>query len=276
MPALSRFRGTRRVTGHVSGPTFLRMVRARNRSQQGDLGEASAMQWLTHVGGLVLVPLGHSPDYDLIADLNGRLLRVQVKTSVQEIRTPNGHLRHPVSLVTCGGNQSWTGVSKLIDPDSIDYLFVLTGSGRRWFIPAGELGGSRAIQLGGDKYSEFEVEVGPPIRAVVCGGARLESAHPGEYPSGQRTAAVNRQALPSEVRILPPPSEPGGASRPSVGRTRISSNHQLTIPRGPFEQADLQIGDGFRVEAVGPGQLTLTRLSEFAAAHEAQLRLGTE
>ena len=38
-----------------------------NRRQQGDLGEASAIDWLTRVGATVSVQLGHSPDYDLIA-----------------------------------------------------------------------------------------------------------------------------------------------------------------------------------------------------------------
>jgi PD-(D/E)XK endonuclease len=99
------------------------MKRALNRRQQGDLGEISAVEWLTRQGALALLPVGHSPDFDLVGQLAGRLLRVQVKTSTQEIRTPNGHLRCPVSLVTTGGNQSWSGVSKLIDRSRIDYLF---------------------------------------------------------------------------------------------------------------------------------------------------------
>ena len=186
---------------------FALMKRVLNRRQQGDLGEASAIEWLMSKGALILIPFGHSPDFDLVAELNRRLLRIQVKTSVQEIRTPNGHLRYPVSTVTHGGNQSWTGVTKTLDPGSIDYLFVLTGPGRRWFIPAQEIEGDRGIQLGGPKYSEFEIESGTAIRAVVLNRSpRLELSRPGEYPSGQRTAAVNRQAQPSEVRILPPPS----------------------------------------------------------------------
>ena len=52
-----------------------------NRRQQGDLGEASAIEWLTRQGAIVCVPLGHSPDIDLIADYDGRLVRVQVKTT---------------------------------------------------------------------------------------------------------------------------------------------------------------------------------------------------
>jgi hypothetical protein len=52
-----------------------------NPRQQGDLGEASAIEWLTSVGATLLVPLGHSPDFDLVAEATGRLLRIQVKTS---------------------------------------------------------------------------------------------------------------------------------------------------------------------------------------------------
>ena len=36
--------------------------------RQGDLGELSAMEWLGSNGYSVCVPIGHSPDYDLIAD----------------------------------------------------------------------------------------------------------------------------------------------------------------------------------------------------------------
>jgi hypothetical protein len=228
------------------------MKRALNRRQQGDIGEVSAIDWLTRMGALVLLPVGHSPDFDLVAEVSGRLLRVQVKTSTQELQTPNGHVRYPVSLVTNGGNQSWSGVSKLIDSMKIDYLFVLTASGRRWLIPSTDLGGKRAIQLGGLKYAEYEIERATAIRELVYGEeAALEFAAPGEYPSGQRTAAVNRQAQPSEVRILPPPSDT--VDPPAVGRTRMSSNHQD-----------------------GTGRFVMTRIEEYMTRHIAQLALPAD
>ena len=49
--------------------------------RQGDLGEYSAIEWLGSRGYPVWVPVGHSPDCDLITELSGRLIRVQVKTS---------------------------------------------------------------------------------------------------------------------------------------------------------------------------------------------------
>jgi hypothetical protein len=51
-----------------------------NPREQGDLGEWSAIEWLVSRGARVYLPLGHSPDVDLVADLEERLVRVQVKT----------------------------------------------------------------------------------------------------------------------------------------------------------------------------------------------------
>ncbi|MGH2961160.1 MAG: group I intron-associated PD-(D/E)XK endonuclease [Solirubrobacterales bacterium] len=56
-------------------------ARAINRRQQGDLGEASAIEWFSRLGAMILLPFGHSPDFDLVVELEGRLLRIQVKTS---------------------------------------------------------------------------------------------------------------------------------------------------------------------------------------------------
>lgn len=108
-------------------------------------------------GYAVYYPLGHSPDCDLIAERNGALLRVQVKTST---RYRNG--RWAVMLCTRGGNQSWNGTTKLFSAGRCDRLFVLTGDGRRWFIPSKALGGT-GVLLGGPKYAEFEVELGLQI-----------------------------------------------------------------------------------------------------------------
>ena len=66
-------------------------------------------------------------------------------------------------MCTRGGNQSWNGVTKKLSADRCDYLFVLVGDGRRWFIPAAHFGGGVSLRLGGPKYERFEVEPGDPI-----------------------------------------------------------------------------------------------------------------
>ena len=75
--------------------------------EQGDIGEVSAIGWLIRAGAKVFLPLGHSPDVDLVADFGDRLARVQVKTSNC---LQNG--RYTVTLATRGGNQSWNGLVK--------------------------------------------------------------------------------------------------------------------------------------------------------------------
>ena len=127
------------------------------------------MEWLVSVGAALYMPLGHSPDVDLVADLEGRLVRVQVKTCGLFVKG-----RWHVSLVTRGGNQNWNGIVKHFSPQRADYLFVHVADGRRWFIRATEVTGGTAILLGGPKYAAFEVEPGHPFEAA-SGPASLDS-----------------------------------------------------------------------------------------------------
>jgi hypothetical protein len=104
------------------------------------------------------MPVFHSPDRDLIADWGNGLVRVQVKTSTFYERR-----RWHVMVCTRGGNRSWNGVVKYLDPSAYDYVFVLVGDGRRWFIPADEVGGRAHIVLGGPKYSAYEIHPDSPL-----------------------------------------------------------------------------------------------------------------
>jgi hypothetical protein len=126
--------------------------------EQGDIGELSAMCWLASVGAHVAVPVGSSRHWDLMAELDGRPVRVQVKTSRCFVKG-----RWDVTLCTRGGNQSWNGLVKRLEASRYDFLFVLVADGRRWFIPSNRVGGGTGLRLGGPKYAEFEVERGDPI-----------------------------------------------------------------------------------------------------------------
>ena len=127
------------------------------------------MEWLVSAGAALYMPFGHSPDVDVVADFDGRLVPVQVKTCGLFIKG-----RWEVSLVTRGGNQSWTGIVKHFSPQRADYLFVHVADGRRWFIPADQVAGGSKILLGGPKYATFEVEPGRPFEAA-SGLAPLDS-----------------------------------------------------------------------------------------------------
>src|SRR5947209_3374125 len=126
------------------------MERKRDPRGQGDLGEWSAMVWLAGQGAAVFIPIAHCRDYDMIADWGEGALRVQVKTSAVFDQR-----RWYVAVCTRGGNQSWNGLVKRLDPSRYDYLFVHVGDGRRWFIPSSVVEGGTKIALGGPKYGEF-------------------------------------------------------------------------------------------------------------------------
>jgi hypothetical protein len=224
--------------------------------EQGDLGELSAMEWLASKGATIAIPVFHSPDWDLIAELAGTAIRIQVKTST----ACDERGRFTLRLATSGGNQSWNRIIKRFDASRYDYLFALVGDGRRWFIPSHAIEGSYCIVLGGVKYSEFEVE---PGAAIVAGPTSriVEAPTRGSAGVGEPGLAVNQ--VPSLLRgfesLLPHHHPPEVPARPSA-RTRISANHQITIPLGPFRAAGLEIAQAIRVTAVGDGHLLLDRI----------------
>jgi Holliday junction resolvase-like predicted endonuclease len=141
---------------------------------QGDIGEASAIQWLTTQGAIVSKPLFHSPDYDLVAEMDGRLVRIEVKTC--NALTPIGNWA--VAICTRGGNQSWSGMTKRFDNNRCDFVFAHVGDGRRWLIPAARIEGTTAIVLGGRKYAQFEIEPGPPLPTETKRGTASTIALP--------------------------------------------------------------------------------------------------
>jgi hypothetical protein len=235
-----------------------RRERAVNRRVQGDIGELSAMEWLSRRGALVWAPVGHSPDVDLVAQVGDRFTRIQVKTSTQRVATGDGQVRWNVAIATMGGNRSWSGLTKKFDPTVVDYLFALVGDGRRWFIPATTIEGSRQVTLGGTKYSEFEIEATASLEAVIYPDDdtnRIGISPLGECQSGQMDSAVNRAAMPTQVRILPPPSTT--TSRQILLRPK----RQATFPKAPCEEAGITAGDRLRVKVNGPGRLVFEKIS---------------
>jgi bifunctional DNA-binding transcriptional regulator/antitoxin component of YhaV-PrlF toxin-antitoxin module len=67
-----------------------------------------------------------------------------------------------------------------------------------------------------------------------------------------------------------------------VGRSRISSKHQITIPAAAFRGAGFAAGDLVRVEAEGAGRVVLTKVDDLvdrysgSLATRGELRRGVE
>lgn len=131
--------------------------------EQGNLGEYSAVEWFMSKGIPVGIPIGHTPDWDLLAEIDGKAARVQVKTTGCFNKR-----RWELQVCTRGGNQSWNRIAKRLDASRCDYLFAVVGDGRRWLIPADAVGGGAAIRLGGPKYAAYEIEPGRPFEDRRC------------------------------------------------------------------------------------------------------------
>ncbi|HEX6152213.1 MAG TPA: hypothetical protein VFZ19_01700 [Solirubrobacterales bacterium] len=59
--------------------------------------------------------------------------------------------------------------------------------------------------------------------------------------------------MPTQVRILPPPSS-------SNAQVLLRPKRQMTIPKGPCEEAGFVAGDRLRVRAEGEGRVLLERI----------------
>ena len=101
-----------------------------------------AIAYFATIGATVSLPLTDSQEYDLIADVDGKLSRVQVKTTNFVKRE-----HYYVELRTKGGNKSGTGKTKKFDPSMVDQLFILTGDGKQFLVPTKELKNINSLTL---------------------------------------------------------------------------------------------------------------------------------
>lgn len=121
--------------------------KAINSNRRGNIGMGYAIAKLTELGYNISIPITDSQDYDLIADLEGVLLKVQVKTTSYKDKKSEYYM---VALRTRTYNKlkSFTG-------SDCDLLFVLTESGQMYLIPKNEIKVRNGLTLTTefDKYS---------------------------------------------------------------------------------------------------------------------------
>lgn len=122
------------------------------QSIQGNLGLGKAIEYFTSHGIIVALPLNDTQKYDLIADFNGGLQRVSVKTA--RYTTTEGR-SYEVLLKNCGGTSKGSKI-RLFDNSTCDYLFIVTASDKYYLIPSKEITAKNSIVVG-IKYAEYEV-----------------------------------------------------------------------------------------------------------------------
>lgn len=122
-------------------------------SLQGNVGLGKAIEYFTSQQIPISIPLNDTQPYDLVADINGKLSRVQVKTS--RFTKSNGKT-YEVQLRNCGGNRTGTARAVLFNKTSCDYLFIYTASNKTYLIPSDIINETSTINVG-IKYAEYEV-----------------------------------------------------------------------------------------------------------------------
>ena len=84
--------------------------------RQGAIAVAEAVSYYTKLGYSVFVPVSDVSKFDLVIEKDGVLLRVEVKSCSRD----NGEF----TLVTKGGNTSWSGEVKRVTSDNCDKVFL--------------------------------------------------------------------------------------------------------------------------------------------------------
>ena len=120
---------------------------------QGNLGLGKAIEYFTSHSIPVAIPLNDTQKYDLIADFNGKLQRISVKTS----RATETGKSFSVQLRNTGGS---SGNNKIrpFDNESCDYLFIYTINEEYYLIPSKEVTAINSINVG-PKYYDYLVEI---------------------------------------------------------------------------------------------------------------------
>lgn len=122
-------------------------------SLQGNMGLSKAIDYFTSHQIPIALPMNDTQKYDLIADFNGGLQRISVKTSRN--RTEYG--TYSVNLRNTGGS-SGNFKTRPFDNSTCDYIFILTGEDKLYLIPSNIIDATNSISVG-KKYTEYEVHI---------------------------------------------------------------------------------------------------------------------
>ena len=96
---------------------------------QGNVGVAAAILYFAKQGNTISIPLNDSQEYDLVVDIDGKLNKVQVKTT----KYSTEHSVYQVSLVSSGGSKR--EVYHRVSESQCDLLFVLCEDSTQYLIP---------------------------------------------------------------------------------------------------------------------------------------------
>lgn len=112
---------------------------------RGNIGVGAAIAFASSKGWSVSVPLTDTQRYDVVFDIDGKLCRVQVKTTVSKSKEGSW----VVQLKNTSIRKTSPTKIKLFNAADVEYLFILTGEGDRFFIPSSEVIAKNGLTISG-------------------------------------------------------------------------------------------------------------------------------
>jgi len=123
---------------------------------QGNLGLAKAIEYFTSMGVTVSIPLNDTQPYDLVADIDGTLSKISVKTS----RSTQNNISYNVQLRNTGGGRK-NGVRQVpFNNTTCDYVFIYTLDENTYLIPAKDIKATSGIVVApNNEWSKYLVYI---------------------------------------------------------------------------------------------------------------------
>ena len=114
----------------------------------GNITELEVLTYITKLGYQVSIPFGDRERYDQIWDINGKLLKIQVKTS---------HLVDNTIKFSCRSSHRVNGkcVNTQYTSDEIDY-FATYWDGKCYLIPVGETSNEKTLRFTPPKNGQIK------------------------------------------------------------------------------------------------------------------------
>lgn len=118
-----------------------------NSKDKGNIGEALALAEFIKYGIAVSIPYGDNARYDLVADFNGKLNKIQVKYCNQKISENNSIICPCASSTNHTTNKHYTTYENDIDY----FVFYLAKWDELLLVPIEKIGSKKSIMFRMDK-----------------------------------------------------------------------------------------------------------------------------
>lgn len=118
-----------------------------NSKDKGNIGEALALAEFIKYGVSVSIPYGDNARYDLVADFNGKLNKIQVKYCNQKISENNSVICPCASSTNHTTNKHYTTYENDIDY----FVFYLAEWDKLLLVPIEKIGTKKSIMFRMDK-----------------------------------------------------------------------------------------------------------------------------